>query len=698
AALSNVLFQSDLLNLLPVAAYACDKEGYISGYNEEAARLWGRKPVMGPGGDRYSGAYRLYGGNGEYLPHDQTPAASCLADGLPRKDQEIVIEQPDHSRIYARVNVTPIRDDNGNQVGVIDCFSDITAQKAVEKELKERSIELQGYAENANAGLHWVNADGKELYRALAESEKRYRHLIQTLDTPLYTTDAEGRITLFNRAAVELWGREPAIGKDLWCGSFKILNTDGSNLPLDSCPMALCLKEQRPIYGVQILVIRPDGSLRNVIPYPKPIFDDSGKLAGAINMLVDITDFKANETALSESEEKYRMLANTLEMKVAEKIKELKSSEDRYHKMVEEVEDYAIILLDSDGIILNWNRGAEKIKGYKEAEIVGKSFIEFYLPEDQQNGLPLTLLHEARVNGKAVHEGWRKRKDGTAFWGSILLTALHDEHKNIIGFSKVTRDLTERKLAEESVREYLAQLEFQNKELEQFVYAASHDLKEPLRKIHLYNSYVAENIANILDTKSRQYLERSINATDRMKKLIEDLLTYSKSTTNVEAYEELDLNQTVDELLSFHREEFEQKRVYLEKENLPIIMAVPFQVKQLFDNLLDNAVKYRHANRGSHITIKSQLMNGHDLLSFKADGAKQYYKISVTDNGIGFDAQYADRIFEIFQRLTPSVGVNGSGIGLAICKKIIQNHNGFIHADGRVGKGASFHVYFPKID
>jgi signal transduction histidine kinase len=220
-------------------------------------------------------------------------------------------------------------------------------------------------------------------------------------------------------------------------------------------------------------------------------------------------------------------------------------------------------------------------------------------------------------------------------------------------------------------------------------------LKEPLRKIHIYNSFVAENPANRLDAKSATYLERSINATERMKGLIEDLLTYSRATANTEAYQDVNLNQIIDDLVSFHKEEFEQKGVSIERGELGFIRAVPFLIEQLFSNLINNAIKYRHPDRSPDITISSLLVEGRGLVQLKADHSKQYYKVTVKDNGIGFDPRFAGKIFEIFQRLASSPGINGSGIGLAICTKIVQNHKGFIHADGEPGKGASFHVYLP---
>lgn len=660
-----------LVNNLPAGIYTCDKDGRITFFNELAVQLWGYRPNVNDDSLRFCACFKVWLMDGTYVAPQDTPMAIALKTGQTFRNIEALVQRPDGSKFYASVNIDVLRDENKNIIGAINVFQDITALKQAEL--------------------------------ALRESESRYRNLIHCLETPLYTTDAEGRITMFNNAAAQLWGREPEVGKDMWCGSYKIFRPDGSDLPLDQCPMAVCLKEHRPVRGEEILVVRPDGSMRNVAPHPQPLYDESGNMVGAINMLIDVTDIKKTERALRVSEAEYRELASMLEKKVEEKTltlkiknEQLERSEERYHKMVDEVEDYAIILLDKEGNVQNWNRGAQKIKGYREEEILGRHFSTFYLPEDRENDLPQMLLQQATKNGKAIHEGWKMRKDGSIFWGSMVLTALHDAQNNIIGFSKVTRELTEKKLAEDRMREYTNQLEFQNKELEQFAYAASHDMKEPLRKIHLYNSAIAQNPANVLDEKSREFLDRSINAVKRMTNLIEDLLTYSKTTANLDSFETVDLNEVVEEIMLMHNEEFEQNKVKIEQDKLPVINAIPFQIKQLMFNLINNSIKYKHPDRDVCIKIRCEMVNGNAIKQGEAEPYRRYYKISVIDNGIGFDVQYTEKIFNIFQRLNNLGAAKGSGIGLAICKRIVQNHHGFIRAIGKENEGARFDIFIPK--
>lgn len=518
--------------------------------------------------------------------------------------------------------------------------------------------------------------------------------------------DMDGLIRKYNERAAEIWGRRPALAdhKDRFSGASMLYTIDGTLLPHNESPVAGCIKNCNIQKSVELIMERPDGSRVTVRMNIAPIMDDQGRQTGVINCFQDISDIKRTEQALRESEAKYRKLASALEKEIENKVRdlkekteELKLSEQRYHKMIEEVEDYAIIMLDKDGNVLNWNKGAEKIKGYKEEEIVGKSFTNFYLQEDREMGLPMALINEAAQNGKAAYEGWRQRKDGTTFWGSIVLTALHDDENNIIGFSKVTRDLTERKLAEDRTKEYLSELEFQNRELEQFVYAASHDLKEPLRKIQMYNNFVTDNNAETLTPKSREYMSRSIKAAERMKDLIENLLIYSRTTSVVENVERVDLNKLMAEVIGQFNEEVERGGVKIETGTLPVIKAVSFQIKQLFHNLIDNALKYKHPDRDVIIRIMAEIVNGDAVKGNMIDPAIQYHKISVVDNGIGFESRYAAKIFEVFQRLSSSSDVAGSGIGLAICKKIVQNHKGHIEATAKPLEGAVFCVYLPRL-
>src|SRR5436190_11201132 len=380
----------------------------------------------------------------------------------------------------------------------------------------------------------------------------------------------------------------------------------------------------------------------------------------------------------------------------------LKESEDRYHLMVGEVEDYAILSLNEEGIVENWNKGAEKIKGYKAEEIVGKSFSIFYPAEDQKNKLPQTLLAIAAREGKAIHEGWRVRKDGSKFWGSVVISALFDENRKVIGFSKVTRDLTERKLADDYRRQFTEELqqknialEKMNKELESFAYVSSHDLQEPLRKITTFANRIMEKEYSTLSETGKDYFVRMQEAAKRMKRLIQDLLEYSRTNTMERTFERTNIKSLVEDVRKEFMEELQEKAGNIDIGPLCVLNVVPFQFRQLMQNLIGNALKFSTPGTPPLIQIYSEVKQGSD---FKVEGLQpnqSYCHLWITDNGIGFDPQYKYRIFEVFQRLNGREEFEGTGIGLAICKKIVENHSGVITADSEAGKGARFDIYLP---
>jgi PAS domain S-box-containing protein len=524
-------------------------------------------------------------------------------------------------------------------------------------------------------------------HNSLLPSHFTELEIINSLPVAIYLCDLEGRITYFNKAAEVLWGRSPEIGKDRWCGSFKIFNPDGSPMPIDSCPMAITLREGRPVYGAEIVVERPDGSRVDINPNPHPIFDTQGKMCGARNMLVDITDVKKKEQALQESEQRYKHLSESLEKKVESRTLSLKKSEERYHKMVDEVQDYAILLLDINGNIVNWNKGAENIKGYTEKEIVGKNFSIFYLKNDRDTNLPQNLIREASVNGRATHEGWRLRKDGTMFWGYVVITALHDDQGSVIGFSKVTRDLTAKKLADDKLRDYARDIELRNKQLEEYAYIASHDLQEPLRKILTFGDLIQMNIGN--DEAVLKHLSRINAAAQRMSALIKDVLKYSQVSVSDELFMDTDLNEIFATVCQDFDLLIEQKGVTITSNKLPVVRAVPIQMHQLFSNLIGNAIKFSEENPMISVTAESVKAADVGL----AGNGENYTRLTFKDNGTGFDQQYAGQIFKLFKRL--DTGNTGTGIGLALCKKIVDSHQGHIMVTSEPGKGTTFEIYLP---
>jgi PAS domain S-box-containing protein len=379
---------------------------------------------------------------------------------------------------------------------------------------------------------------------------------------------------------------------------------------------------------------------------------------------------------------------------------ELAKNEVRYHKMTELVEDYAILLLSKEGYIENWNRGAEKIKGYKAEEIIGKHFRIFYTAADQQSGLPEKLIQKAAREGKATHEGWRARKNGEVFWGYIVITALKDENNEIFGFSKVTRDLTEKRETDLKLQRFAENLQIKNraleqmnKELESFTYVASHDLQEPLRKIKTFANFILSNDRDNFSATSLDYFNRVLSATDRMQNLIESLLQLSRISSTEPVFEESNLNQVLEESRKDLQETILEKHATIESDQLPTLLVNPLQIQQVFYNILGNSLKYTSNGKPVHIRITAEKLDNFKIENIK--DSKESWRISIQDNGIGFEQQYAKRIFEPFQRLHGKLEYPGTGIGLAICKKIVQYHGGSIEASGIPGQGARFDIFLP---
>ncbi len=241
-----------------------------------------------------------------------------------------------------------------------------------------------------------------------------------------------------------------------------------------------------------------------------------------------------------------------------------------------------------------------------------------------------------------------------------------------------------------------AELVIANKELESFNYISSHDLQEPLRQIQNFSSRIITDEQQNLSDKGKNYLEKMNNAANRMQTLIADLLVYSRTKTAERKFEITDLNQIVKDVTAEFKETIDEKHATIEVGEMCDANVIPFQFRQLMHNLIGNSLKFSSPNIPPHIKISSCNITHSKPNNANLTPEKEYCHISITDNGIGFEPQYKDRIFEVFQRLHDKQKINGTGIGLAIVKKIVENHNGIITATSKLNGGATFDIYIPS--
>lgn len=561
--------------------------------------------------------------------------------------------------------------------------------------------------------IHWVEVKGKVFYndarepvkvigtiqditeeqtyqQTLKESEQKFRLLADSMPQFVWTSDPQGNLNYYNQSIFNYSGIPPEKAKmDKW---MDLVHPDDREENLQKWMEAINSGHE---YGFEHRFRNKDGNYYWHLSRAVPQRDAQGNVQMWVGTSTDIHDQKVATTKL--------------EKNIQEQIKELrrlnealKKSEARYHLMVEEVQDYAIFYLNEQGIVENWNKGAEKIKGYTAQEIVGKNFSTFYPKEALENRLPEKLLDEARLTGKVIHEGWRVRKSGDLFWANVVITAIHNEQNEVIGFSKVTHELTEKKANEDQIKANAQALEEKNRELERmntelqsFAYVSSHDLQEPLRKIKTFSGRLLEKESENLSDNGKDFLRRINNAVVRMQTLIEDILAYSRTNTGERIFETSDLKALIDEVKDDFKEIIAEKGAVIEVKSNCMLRIIPFQFKQLLANLISNSLKFSKPDMAPHILIESQGISNSSLEHLSLHPNQQYCRISITDNGIGFSEEYKDRIFEIFQRLHGKSEYKGTGIGLAIVKKIVENHHGFITATGIPNEGARFDIYLP---
>ncbi len=486
--------------------------------------------------------------------------------------------------------------------------------------------------------------------RTVFEAEVRMRSIVDHLIDGIITIDENGIVESYNPAAEKIFGyfASEVVGKNV-----KTLMPDSSHSAHDG-DFASYLRSGVGT-GRELVMRRKDGST-----FPM--------------------DLAVSAFQLGQRRYFTGLVRDISERKRAEE--ELRTSESRFRLLVEGIKDYAVMMLDRTGNIQTWNSGAELLFGYRAEEIIGQPLSRFLPPQGGERDTQAQELRKALDLGKVGAEDWRVRKDGTQFWANYATTPLYDSLGELQGFAYITRDLTERKRAETDLRKAVEELSRSNLDLEQFAYVASHDLQEPLRAVAGCVQVLKKRYQGELDSRADELISHTVDGVSRMQTLIDDLLAYSRVGTGGKAFEPSDCNAILSQALANLEAAIAEAGAIVTHDHLPVAKADAAQLKQLFQNLISNAIKFR-GNLPSRIHV-----------GLRRDASDWVF--SVEDNGIGMQPEYYDRIFVIFQRLHTRTEYPGTGIGLAICKKIVERHGGRIFVDSKPGHGSTFSFTIPE--
>jgi PAS domain S-box-containing protein len=347
--------------------------------------------------------------------------------------------------------------------------------------------------------------------------------------------------------------------------------------------------------------------------------------------------------------------------------------------------------IDTQGLLTRINRAECALLGYRAEEMLGRPVWE--LVDAEERDASREAVHKKLRGEKplAPFERTYRRQDGSQVAVEIHETLIRDSADAVIGIRTCLLDITDRKRAEAALRRQAAELARSNGELEQFAYVASHDLQEPLRKIQAFGDRLKTKYVDAIPPEGRDYLERMQNAANRMQLLINDLLTLSRVATQGHPFVAVDLAEVARLVLSDLESRVEQLGGQVTVGHLPVVPADRVQMNQLLQNLIGNALKFHKHGCPPKVSVEATVAcdpNG---------GTDDVCRITVEDNGVGFDEKYSDRIFQVFQRLHGRNEYEGTGIGLAICRKIVERHGGTIVAHSTPGAGSRFEVTLPLV-
>lgn len=494
----------------------------------------------------------------------------------------------------------------------------------------------------------------KRQQRLIDQQKSRIRLLLDSTGEGIYGLDLQGNCTFCNPSCLRLLGYEDA-EQLLGMNMHEVIHhtrPDGSPYPERECRIYEAFQKGEGTHIDDEVLWRADGSSFPAEYWSYPV-RENGNVVGSVVTFVDITERKQAEALLRDSEQRVRQL--------------LESAPD------------SMMATAEDGRIVMANAATGRVFGYATDELIGQP-IEILLPERfrakhvQQRA---EYAHNPEIREKSCVTGMRK--DGSEFPVEVNLSPMRAEEGMLVIAS--TRDITERKEAEAELTRLAADLQRSNDELTQFAYVASHDLKEPLRMVTSYTNLLAEDYRGKLDEDADRYVHYATDAARRMQELIDDLLVYSRLNRSEEPLQQVSLSESVWHVIADLEMAIEETGANVEVKKLPTVHGVRSRLHQLFQNLISNALKFR-SDQAPNVSIDCQ-----------REG--DYWHVRVADNGIGVDPEYFEHIFGVFQRLHAPGEYPGTGIGLAVCRKVVQQHGGEIWPESTPDQGTTMHFTLP---
>jgi PAS domain S-box-containing protein len=524
-----------------------------------------------------------------------------------------------------------------------------------------------------------------EMIDKVAESENRYRMLSDNLPLMMFVINNDGKISYTNKWLKEFIESQGLVPTNISWFSLLYL-PDYRNFYPDWERAIL----NKTVFKAQGRLKQKDNLIWHLISI-MPVKNDNDLVTNWIGFFVDIHAQKVVEETLRDNKAlkmvQQELLSHQRELEI--KNTTLSRQNDFIETVLDSSVDY-IMAVDINYRIITFNRSHETLSGKKRGEVLGKK-IEEVFPVIKENGT-YELISSA-LHGLPGHKPIHQSSITNRFY-EVFYIPLSDDMEESYGAVIIGRDITDQMQHELKLKLMNEELLLRNNELEQFAYIASHDLQEPLRKIKTFSKLLSESL--VMNDKQRDYFNRIINSSNRMSNLIRDVLDYSRLSSTDEQFIEVDLNEILNTVKVDFELLIEEKQAVVNSENLPTVFGVPLQLTQLFYNLLSNSLKFSKELPVINISCR-QLTTDEVNRVIELDANKSYYLIDFQDNGIGFEQQFARQIFTIFQRLNDKHSYAGTGIGLALCKKIVENHHGHLSATSQLGQGAIFHVYLPAL-